>query len=103
MVKEAAEEARVSDVVPEMVRRVAEAISAAQHFDDGMWVDYVAAAETVLDTLREPTDAMRLAAYEAVETDDRWDIADDVRWAKSFSAAIDAALSDTQSKGSETP
>lgn len=69
--------------VPEMVKRVAGAISAAQHLDDGLWMEYVGAAITAIDVMREPTLAMADAG--------RWPGEDDGPVA-CWRAMIDAAL-----------
>ena len=89
--------------VPEMVERVAKAIYEGRNGPGcEPWArrrapykePYRKDALAAIAAMREPNDAMRLAAYEAVEVDERWDIADDERWAKSYRAGIDAALPD---------
>lgn len=60
------------------------------------WIDRQC-AEAVLGVVRDPTDAMIWAAFEATALDDAWHIDCSEHWAKSFRAAINAATtSETQ-------
>lgn len=77
---------------PEMVERVGQALGALLEDWAHGKVTTADLSRAAIQAMREPSDAQRLAAYEAVEWDDRWDIADDERWAKSWRAGIDAAL-----------
>lgn len=60
-------------------------------FADWHWEERAELAVEIIKALREPSDAMITAAYEAVETDDRWFIGDADDWCKSYRAAIGAA------------
>lgn len=109
MVKEAAEEVGVGDVVPEMVERMAIAGHAAfqaaigpsfgDWFQPETWatVDehvksyYRAAARANLEILREPTEAMLIAGLIPCR-DDRYSLAD-AEAVKVWPRMIDAALS----------
>lgn len=56
------------------------------------WPKALGAARAAIEAMRDPTDAMKEAAYTHVEMDDRWMIEDDKDWARSWKGAIDAAL-----------
>jgi hypothetical protein len=77
-----------------MVERVAKALRAVPECREDYWTDahWQNLAKAAVAAMRSPTEDMIDAAYESVEMDDRWLIDDGQRWAKSWAAAIDAAL-----------
>lgn len=81
-----------------MVRRVAEALRIEDGAKHDVWL-YESAARAALRAMRDPTESMSEAAYQAVEMSDAWCIEDDTHWRRSFTAAIDAALAE----GKTTP
>ena len=54
-------------------------------------------AEAAVRALQFPSDAMIEAAFEATALDDAWCIDCSEHWSKSFNAALNAMLSETQS------
>jgi hypothetical protein len=82
----------VSDPINEMIASVAKAIEAAHDDYKPTVHDYLGMATAAISAMRDPSDAMKEAAYNAVSMDDQWHIEDEGRWAKSWQGAIDEAL-----------
>lgn len=73
-----------------MLERVACAISGAPF----PTANSLRKARAAIEAMRDPTVTMAEAVYATVEMSDAWCIEDDQHWKRSFTAAIDAALSE---------